>query len=60
MKSILLTREVNNRIHRTHLHEDVIMHLDIIEKLVEKALRNGVRIKLIEEVWENGYTREDQ
>lgn len=60
IKSITLIRVKNSRKHITHLKMDVPMHLDIIEKLVNRCLRLRVRPHLIESIWENGYNREDQ
>ena len=59
MKSILLIRKTNNRIHKTHLKENVIMHIDIINKLIKKALSKNIRAELIKSVLDNGYYRED-
>ena len=52
-------RDKKGRIHTTHLKENVSMHLDIIEKLVNKASRLNVRPELIESIWNNGYKREE-
>lgn len=58
--AILIKREKNGKIHKTHLkNNNVSMHLDIVERLVNRASRIGVRAKLIETIFENGYTRED-
>ena len=55
-----IQRIKNNKIHTSHFQmNDVSMHLDIIEYLINKANRLHVRAELIEEVFENGYTRED-
>ncbi len=58
--ALKLKRMVNGKTHTTHLKEtNVSMHLDIIEKLVDRASKKGVPIELIESIWENGYNRED-
>jgi len=55
-----IERTKNNRTHTTHLKaNNVVMHLDIIERLIERASRLNVRPELIETVFENGYIRED-
>lgn len=53
--AIEIKREINGKTHKTHLKENCIMHLDIIEKLVDKALRLHVKAELIEKVFDNGY-----
>jgi len=45
--------------HITHLKGDVFMHVDIIEKLINKAIKANVKAELIEIILNNGYTRED-
>jgi hypothetical protein len=46
--------------HVSHLKEnDVFMHVDIIEKLINKAIKANVKAELIEVILNNGYTRED-
>lgn len=50
----------NGKRHVSHLKENnVSMHLDIIEKLINKALEANVKAELIEVILNNGYTRED-
>lgn len=49
----------NGKKHVSHLKENVSMHLDIIEKLINKALEANVKAELIEVILNNGYTRED-
>lgn len=57
---IKIQRNVNGKTHTAHLTgHDVSMHLDIIEKVIDRANRLNVRPELIETIWENGYTRED-
>lgn len=52
-------KDRNGRTHATHLKGPAVMHLDLIEKLAGRAMRAGVRVELIEGIFENGYTRED-
>lgn len=56
---IRLERTVNGKTHVTHLHAPATMHLDIIDALVGRAIRMGVSEHIIEQIFENGYQRED-
>jgi hypothetical protein len=60
MLRLRIERETQGRKHITHLKENkAIMHYDIIDKLVNKAMRFKVRSELIEIIFDNGYIRED-
>lgn len=49
----------DGRIKKTHLAGLAVMHLDLVERLAERALRNNVRPSLVESIFEGGYIRED-
>ena len=58
-KRIKIERRKEGRNHITHLKETCIMHLNIIEKLTDRALSFGVMPEKIEVIFESGYIRED-
>jgi UPF0288 family protein (methanogenesis marker protein 3) len=59
-KRIRITRIVNGKKHISHLSsDDVVMHMDIIDKLIEKCIKLNVPTEQIDQILENGYERED-
>jgi len=54
-----IERKKEGKLHISHFSEKASMHLDIIERLIDKANRLHVRAELIESIFENGYIRED-
>jgi hypothetical protein len=49
----------NGKAHVTHLKKVCMMHLDIIEALVDRATRLHIKPELIEKIFDSGYQRED-
>jgi hypothetical protein len=61
MLKLRIEREIKGKRHVSHFKSaSAIMHYDIIDKLVNKAMRFKVRSELIEIIYDNGYIREDQ
>jgi hypothetical protein len=61
MLKLRIERVKQGRKHIAHFKDNkAIMHYDIIDKLVNKAIRFKVRSELIESIYDNGYIREDQ
>ena len=46
MKAVILERKIKGKIHRTELHEECRLHIDIIEKLFNRALRRNIVIDI--------------
>ena len=46
MKAVILERKIKGKIHRTELHEECHLHIDIIEKLFNRALRRNIVIDI--------------
>ena len=46
MKAVILERKIKGKIHRTALREECRLHIDIIEKLFNRALRRNIVIDI--------------
>jgi hypothetical protein len=50
-KTIILERRIGNRIHRAKIRGRVYMHVDLMDKLVSRCVKFGVKNLDIEELF---------
>jgi hypothetical protein len=60
MLKLRIERMKGGKKHITHLKDNkAVMHYDIIDQLIARAIKRKVNLTLIESIYNNGYIRED-